>query len=320
MTATSRLFQVAILTALVTAEVFAQGLARRPVRVLVPSPPGGTSDVQIRLLVPKLSEALGQTIVVDDRASNNGIVAMNLGAKATPDGHTLIAGNSGTHAVNATLYAKLSYDPVRDFAPVSQFSTTGMVVVANPRLPTGLNELIAYARKNPGKLNIAIPGATGQLAGDALWGQLNISVTNVNYKGSTPSEFALVSGEADISLLTPLTSLKHLQSGKMKAYGVTSAQRSPVLPDLPTLAEQGVKGYDFQFWNGLFAPAGTPDRMIRAINNGIVRAVRAPEVKEKFDQLGLVVVGSTPGEFREVVVRDVEKYRRIIIESGIPRL
>jgi tripartite-type tricarboxylate transporter receptor subunit TctC len=300
---------------------FAQSLVQRPIRVLIPSAPGGTSSVQVRLLAPKLAEALGGTLVLDDRPSNNGIVAMTLGAKAAPDGHTLIAGNSGTHAVNASLYLKLPYDPIRDFAPVSQFSTTGMVVVGNPRLPGAtIGDLVAHARKHPGKLNIAVPGATGQLAGDALWRQLGIEMTNVPYKGSSPAEFALMSGEADLSLLTPLTTLKHVQSGRMKAYGITSAQRSPVLPDVPTVAEQGVAGYDFQFWNGLFAPAGAPDRIVQAAYAGVVQAVRTPEVKERFDQMGLVLVGNTPDEFRDVVARDVERFRKIVIESGIPRL
>ncbi len=321
MSTTLQVLAASVILALASNSTFAQGSGKRPVRVLVGSPPGGPSDIQIRLLLPKLTEALGQTLIVDNRASNNGIMAADIAAKSPPDGHTFAVGNSGTHAVNASLYLKLPYDPVRDFTPVSQFSTTGMVVAANARLPgASIHDLVAYAKRNPGKLNVAIPGATGELAGDALWAQLKLQMTNVPYKGSAPSELALVSGEADLSLLTPLATLAHIQAGRLKAYGITSTQRSPVLPDVPTLAEQGVEGYEFAFWNGLFAPARTPDSAVRAAHRGIVRALQVPEVKERFRQLGLVIVGNSPEEFSAVVKRDVEKFRKIVIESGIPRL
>jgi tripartite-type tricarboxylate transporter receptor subunit TctC len=294
---------------------------QRPIRVLVPSPPGGPSDVQIRLLAPRMSEALGQTIVVDNRASANGIVSADLAAKAAPDGNTLDVGNSGTHAVNATLYRKLPYDPVRDFAPVTLVATTGMVLAANPRLPgTKLQDLIEYAKQHPGRTNIAIAGATGQLAGDALWARLHIQMNDVNYKGSAPAEVAVLAGESQLSLLTPLASARHIETGKMKAYGITSAHRHPLLPNVPTVAEQGVPGYSMEYWNGLFLPAKTPNKIVRRMHKAAIDALHAPEVKERFAQLGLVIVGNTPEEFTQVVKNDVEKFRKVILESGIPRL
>jgi tripartite-type tricarboxylate transporter receptor subunit TctC len=301
---------------------FAQSGAQRPVRALTPATPGGPGDTQIRLLAPKMSEVLGQTIIVDNRASNNGIVAMDIVARSAADGHTWAVGNSGTHSVNPALYRKLAYDALRDFIAVSQFSTTGMVVAGSPRLPGGssINDLVAYAKKQPGKTNIAIPGATGELAGDALWSQLQLKMTNVPYRGSAPSLLAVMAGEADIALLTPLAVQMHLQSGKLKAYGVTSRERSPVLPEVPTLAEQGVTGYDFPYWNGLFVAAGTPDKLVRQIHRAVLAALAEPDVKERFKQLGLVAVGSTPEEFSEVVRRDVEKCRRIVKESAISQL
>ena len=312
---------IAVAIALHSAAAIGQGSSKRPIRVLVASTPGGPSDIQIRLLVPALTAAFGQTIIVDNRPSNNGVVATEIAAKSPPDGHTFTVGNSGTHAVNATLYAKLPYDPVRDFVAVTEFSTTGMVVAANARLPgTSIHDLVTLAKQQPGKLNVAIAGATGQLAGDSLWSQLNVKMTNIHYKGSAPSELAVVSGEADLSLLTPLATLTHLQAGRLKVYGVTSAQRSPVLPDLPTLAEQGVQGFDIQFWNGLFAPAKTPDASVRTAQRAIAQALQTAETGERFRQLGLQVVGNTPQEFAAIVKMDVEKFRRIIIESGIPRL
>ena len=300
---------------------YAAAQSHRPIRVLVVSPPGGPSDVQARLVVPRMSEALGQTLVVDNRPSNNGVVASELCAQAAADGYTICVGNSGTHAVNATLYKKLPYDVVRDFAPVSEFSTTGMVVAANPKLPgTSLSDLIAHAKKNPGKTNVAIAGATGQLAGDALWARIGVDMNNVHYKGSAPAELAVLGGESHVSLLTPLATLNHIGAGRLKAYGITSAQRHPLLPNVPTMAEQGVQGYDIQYWNGLFAPKKVSDRALRQFHKAVLHALQAPEVKERFSALGLVIVGNTPEEFAQVVRTDVEKFRKTIIESGIPRL
>ncbi|MGZ8265762.1 MAG: Bug family tripartite tricarboxylate transporter substrate binding protein [Burkholderiales bacterium] len=321
MKTTLQLIAAALLIAVTSTYVAAQGSAKRSVRVLTPATPGGPGDVQIRILLPKLSESLGQTLIVENRASNNGIVAMEIVAKATPDGHTLAVGNSGTHSINPSLYKKLPYDPLRDFIAVSQFSTTGMMVAAHPRLPgTSIQDLVAYAKNNPGKLNVAIAGATGELAGNALWFQMQLKLTNVNYKGSAPSTLAILSGEADLALLTPLAIQSHIRSGKLKAYGVTSKERSPVLPDVPTMAEQGVTGYDFPYWNGLFVTAGTPDRIVKTLHRVLVSALQDPDVKDRFRQLGLVPVGNTPQEFRAVVARDIEKYRKIIADSGIPRL
>ena len=299
----------------------ANAQTQRPLRVLVASAPAGPSDVQARLLTPKMSESLARTLIVDNRASNNGVFASELCAKANPDGSTVCVGNSGTHAVNATLYQKLPYDVLRDFAPITQFSTTGMVVAANPKLPgTALPDLVAHAKKNPGQMNIAIAGATGQLAGDALWSRLGIQMNNVHYKGSAPSEMAVVAGESHISLLTPLATMNHIASGRIKPYGITSAQRHPLLPQVPTIAEQGVQGYDFQYWNGLFAPKKIPDRTVRELHKAALHALAAPEVKERFAALGLVIVGNSPEEFSRVVRTDVEKFRKVILESGIPRL
>ena len=299
----------------------AQGVSGRPVRVLVPAPPGGPSDTAIRLILPRLSEGLKQVLVIDNRGGANGVAGTDIASKATPDGNTLAVGNSGTHAINASLYRKLPYDPVRDFTPIVQMVTSGMVVVANPKVGAGsLAEFIAAARKQPGKLNVGIAGATGELSGDALWAQIQLRMNNVRYKGSAPTELAILGGEVDVALLTPLAVRGHIQSGKLKAFGITSAQRSPVLPEVPTIGEQGVRGYDFQIWHGVFAPRGVPERVVRAVNQEAVRALNAPEVKERFAALGFVVIANTPQEFAAVVKSEVEKFRKVIKESGIELL
>jgi tripartite-type tricarboxylate transporter receptor subunit TctC len=298
----------------------AQGL-KRPVRVLVGAAPGGPSDIQIRLLLPVMTEVLGQVLIVDNRASANGVLASEIAAKAAPDGHTLLVGNSGTHAVNATLYTKLGYDPVRDFAPISQFSTTGLVVAGHPRLPgKTIQDFAAHAKANPGKLNAGIPGATGELAGDSLWAQLGIKITNVRYKGSAPATQALVSGEVEVSMLTPLAARPHVHAGRLKAFGITSADRSSVLPEVPTMLEQGVAGYEFPFWNGIFAPANTPKEIVNAVYKSVVQALNTPDIRQRYAELGLTPVGSSPEEFAQVVKRDVAKFRKLILETGIPRL
>ena len=311
-----------VLVAIAVASFAATAQApKRPVRILVGAAPGGPSDVQIRLLLPVMTEALGQVLIVDNRASANGVLASEIAARAAPDGHTLLVGNSGTHAVNATLYTKLGYDPIRDFAPISQFSTTGLVVAGHPRLPgRTIQDLAAHAKANPGKLNAGIPGATGELAGDSLWAQLGIRITNVRYKGSAPATQALVTGEVDVSMLTPLAARPHLQSGRLKAFGITSADRSSILPELPTMLEQGVSGYEFPFWNGLFAPAHTPKETVNAVYKSVVQALNTAEIRQRYAELGLTPVGSSPQEFAQVVKRDVAKFRKLILDTGIPRL
>lgn len=310
-----------VVIAFTAAAACAHAQSSRSVRVLIPSPPGGPSDTQMRLIAPKMSEAIGQTLVLDNRASNNGVLSSEIAAKATPDGSTLTVGNSGTHAVNATLYKKLPYDPVRDFVPITLFSKTGMVVAANPRLPGArLQDLIDHAKKEPGKVNVAIAGATGQLAGDALWSRLQLNMNNVNYKGSAPAEVAVISGETQISLLTPLATVRNIEAGRMKAYAITSTERHPMLPNVPTAAEQGVTGYSVEYWNGLFAPAKTPRQTVVALHKAAVQALRSPEVRERYEALGFVVVANSPEEFGQVVKTDVEKYRKTILDTGIPRL
>jgi tripartite-type tricarboxylate transporter receptor subunit TctC len=308
--------------ALVSAFAVAQGVpGGRPVRVIVPVAPGGPSDTAARLIVPKLSEGLGQTLVVDNRPAANGVAGTDIAAKSAPDGYTLIIGNSGSQAINASLYRKLPYDPVRDFTPIVQIVTSGLVLVANPKVPgNSLPDFLAAAKKRPGQLNVGVAGATGELSGDALWHLTGIKTSNVRYKGSSPTQVALVAGEVELSMLTPLAVAQYVTSGRLKAFGITSAQRNPALPNVPTIAEQGVKGYDFPIWHGLFAPRGVPAKTVRDINREAVRALQAPDLRDRFAKLGFVVIGNTPEEFAAFVRQEIGKYRRIVKESGIEQL
>lgn len=296
----------------------AQGLGARPIRIIVPVAPGGPSDTAVRILVPKLSEALRQTLVVDNRPSNNGVAGTEIAARANPDGLTFNIGNSGTHAINPSLYKNLPYDPVRDFSPIAQIVTSGMVLVATPRLPiASYKDFVALAKKDPGKLNMAVAGATGELAGEALMAMSGFRMNNVRYKGSSPAEIATLSGESDASMLTPLASAQHIASGRLRALGISSAKRSPLLPNVPTLAEAGVAGYDFEIWHGLFAPLKTPDTIIQTMYKAVIQALTTPEVRDRFNQLGFTTIGNQPQEFAAIVKSELAKFRKVVADAGI---
>jgi len=296
----------------------AQSITNTPTRIVIPSPATGPTDVTARMIAPKLGEALAQNVIIDNRPSVNGIVAAELVAKATPNGSTLMMGNSGTHAINAALYRKLPYDPQRDFVPISLVTSSGLVLVSNPKLAAGsFKEFVALARKPSSKLNIGVPGATGQLTGEALKAQTQIALNNVPYKGSAPTEIAVLSGEVDVSLLTPTAVAAHVNAGKMKALGVTSAKRVALLPNVPTIAESGIDGFDFEIWHGLFAPARTPEKMVRALHRHVAAIVQIPQIRERLITQGFEVVASTPEHFAAVIARDVPKYRKIVADAGI---
>lgn len=305
---------------LCAAATYGQGSDARSVRLLVPFSPGGPTDQAARLVAPTLSAALGRNVVIDNRGGVNGVVGTELGAKAAPDGSTLVMGNSGTHAINVGLYRKLPYDPQRSFVAISEVIYSGLVMVVNPRVAVGtLGEFIALAKKNPGKLNIGVAGPVGQLAGEALKAQTQIDLTNVNYKGSPPTEFAVLQGEVSVSMLTPLASAAHIGSGRLKALGVTTSKRMTMLPHLPTIAEAGVKGYEVELWHGLFAPVGVPDKIVRTLNKELANFLGSQEVKDRVVALGFEVAANTPEQFAALVKRDIAKYTKLIIDAGIPR-
>jgi tripartite-type tricarboxylate transporter receptor subunit TctC len=320
----SRLLPVpAALAMLSAASAYGQapGLPNKPVRIIVPNAAGGPNDLAGRIIAPKLSEALRQPVVVENRPSANGVTGSEYVAHADADGTVLAVGNSGTHAVNATLYKKPTYDPVRDFAAVSEIIFSSLVLVANPTVAANnVAELIAEAKRAPGKLNIAVAGATGEIAGNLIKLQGHIELNNVPYKGGAPATIAVVSNETQL-LLTLYSSLSALiNAGKLKPIGVTGSQRDRQLPNVPTIAESGLDGYQVEFWVGLFAPAKTPAATVQALSREVVRIVNLPEVKDRLVAAGYEVVGSTPEQFTERVKRDTEKYRRIILDSGMQQL
>ena len=299
----------------------APGLPNKPVRFIVPNAAAGPNDLVARIVAPKLSETLGQNVIVDNRPSANGVTGSEYVAHAVADGTVLSVGNSGTHAVNASLYKKPTYDPVRDFAAISEVIFSSLMLVANPSVKANnLKELIAEAKSAPGKLNIAVAGATGEIAGNLIKLQGQIELNNVPYKGGAPAVTAVMANESQL-LLTLYSSLKGpIDAGKLKPIGVTGSRRDPQVPNVPTLAESGLDGFQVEFWVGFFAPAKTPAATVQALGREIVRIVNLPDVKERFTRVGYEVVGSTPEQFAERVRRDTEKYRKIILDSKMPQL
>ncbi len=302
---------------LAVATVHAQ-LPAKSVQIIVVNAPGGGPDLIARLIAPRLAETIKQSVVVDNRPSNNGITGTEFVARAAADGSVIGVGNAGTHAINATLYKKLSYDPVRDFIAVTEVATAPMALVTSGKLPANsLREFIAEVKKTPGRYNVAVAGATGEVAGNALKMMAQIEMNNVPYKGGGPAMIAVIANEAQMTLTNYTAVAAQVESGRLKLLAVTSAQRTAQLPNIPTVAESGLDGYDFNLWYGLFVPARTPQSVVQALYREVARIVAIPEVRERLVATGHEVIGSTPEQFGEKVRRDVEKYRKIIIESNM---
>ena len=293
-------------------------LPAKPTVIVVPNAPGGGPDLIARLLAPRLAETIRASVVVDNRASNNGIVGAEFGARGAPDGSVITVGNAGTHAINATLYRRLPYDPLRDFTAVSEIATAPMALVTSGKLPPNtLREFLAEAKKAQGRYNVAVAGATGEIAGNALKAMAQVEMGNVNYKGGVPAVTAVIANEAQMTLTNYTAVATQVEAGRLKLLAVTSGQRSTLLPTVPTVAEAGLDGYDFNLWYGLFVPAKTPAATVQALYREAARIVALPEVKERLIASGHEVVASTPEQFAEKVRRDAEKYRKIILDSNM---
>jgi tripartite-type tricarboxylate transporter receptor subunit TctC len=303
------------------AAALAQTYPSKPVRIVVPFAPGGVGDISARVLAQKLTETLGQQVIVDNRPSAGGIVASELVAKAEPDGHTLLLLTNG-HAVSASLFKSLPYDAVNDFAPVSTLGFFDMVVLANAGSKIGsVRELIAAAKASPGKLNIATinPGGTQHLAAELFKSMAGIDVVIIPFKATPGVITALKGNEVDaaVEFITPV--MAQIKAGGLKPLAVTPNRRSPGLPEVPTVAESGVPGYEASSWNGVAAPAKTPKAILERLNKEVNAAVASPEVKERLRGLGVEARGSTPERFRELLVSDIAKWRDVIERAKIER-
>ena len=297
----------------------AQTFPERPIRLIVPFSPGGTSDIIGRVLGARLGDQLGQTVVVDNRAGAGSTIGTALAAQSPPDGHTIIVNHVGL-AFNETLYPKLGYNALRDLTPIARVGDTPNALVVNNALPAkSVQEFVALAKQQPGKLNYGSGGhgSAGHLSVALLEDVAGIKVNHVPYKGGGPSVTATIAGEVQFAIPAFPTAVGHVKAGRLRMLGVTGSTRSPAMPDVPTVAEAGVPGYDFVLWFGIFAPAGTPGDIVARLNKAVVASLNMPDIQQQLAQQGLDPNPSTPEALGKVLKGDVARWARIIRAAGI---
>ncbi len=302
------------------APAFAQTQAypTKPVKLVVPYPPGGPTDIVARLVAQKLSDAMGQQFIVDNRPGAGGNPGAELVARSPADGYTLVVATTA-HAINPSLFKNLGYSLSKDFAPVSQLTSGPLVIVANPSLPANnVAELIALAKSKPGELNFASSG-NGQsthLSAELFAAMAGVKMNHIPYKGSAPALTDTMGGQTQLMFDTMLSAMPHVKAGKLKALAVTSAARSPVAPDVPTVAESGLPGYEAIAWNGLLAPAGTPPEVLARLSAELKKVLAAPDVKDRFEAQGFAASWNSPEDFGRFMTAEVDKWAKVVKVSG----
>ena len=315
-----RRFLILACCALVALPACAQDYPRRPVRLIVPFPPGGGNDIVARAVAQELGKSLGQQFVVDNRAGAGGAIGAELAARSPADGYTLFLGGVGSHVVNPSLNAKLSYDPIRDFAPVTLIASAPSVLVVNPSLQaSSVAEFTALAKANPGKLNYASNGngSSAQLAAVLYESMAGVRMVHVPYKGVAPALVDLMSGEVQLMFGTLVAILPHIKAGRLRALALTGRNRSALLPEVPTLAESGLPGYEAGSWYGILAPAATSGAIVARLNAEINAAIRQPEVRERLAAEGAEVIGGTPEEFAVHIGSELARMKKLVREGGL---
>jgi len=310
---------VALALALAASAQAPSAYPSRPVKLVIPFPPGGPLDIVGRAIAQKLSEAWGQSVVVDNRPGAGGNIGADVVAKSAPDGYTILMGALSTHAVNPSLYAKMPYDAIADFAPITLVAVTPNVLVVNAALPVNsAKEFIAYAKANSGKLAFGSGsnGSAGHLAGELFKVDTGTDITHIPYKGGAPATQALLAGDTQFMFDNLANAMPQVKAGKLKALAVTTAERSKLAPDLPTMAEAGLTGFDISTWFGLFAPAGTPKEIIAKWNAEVAKILNSQEMRDKLIAQGAEPSPTTPEQFAAFVKSEIPKYAKIIKASG----
>lgn len=290
----------------------------RSIRLIVPFAAGGGADITGRVVAQKLTEAFGQQVIVDNRAGAAGNIGTELAAKSAPDGYTLLLVGPN-HTTNVSLFSKLNYDPVRDFEPISLVTAAPYVLLVHPSLPAhDLKALIALARAKPGQLTYgsAGNGTAGHLAMESIKTQAKIDMLHVPYKGSPPLQADLIGGQIVAGFDNVLSSVPHVKAGRLRALAVSSSKRSPALPEVPTIAQSGLPGFDVTVWQGVLSPAGTPREIVARLHTEILGALKKPDVQSRMATLGVDIVGNTPAEFAEFIKRDIDKWAQVIKAAG----
>jgi len=316
----ARLFVVSVLSCAassVAAADAAAGYPSRPIRFIAPFVAGGPSDTLSRLLAQKMTEAWGQTVVVDNRGSAGGIVGFELGAKAPPDGYTLLLANGAGLTINPSVYLKLPYDPNKDFQPITQITSGAYYMVINPSVPAkSVKEFIALAKAKPGQLNFAATGTNNLLASELFSYMAGVKMVAVNYKGTGQAVGAVVSGEVQMFVMSPLIAIPQIKAGKLRAIGLTGLKRSPVLPDVPTIAES-LPGYENITWHSVVVPAKTPKPIVAKLSKELMRIIKNPDMQVHFAQQGLDAVGSTPEELATLIKKEQVEYAKLVKQIGL---
>ncbi len=310
---------IACCVTLAASTALAQGYPQRPVRLVVPYPPGSGTDIVGRIMAQKLSEGWGQQVVVDNRPGAGAIIGVDAVAKAAPDGHTIGIADTGPLAINPALYAKLPYDPVKDLAPVTVVANLPFMLVVHPSVPANnVQELLALARSKPGQINYASVGngSAVHLATELFKTRAGINLTHIPYKGSAPALQGVLSGEASVMFVNLLSAMPLVKSGKLRALAAASGTRIAAMPELPTIAESGVPGYEYQIWFGIVAPAGTPKATVDRLNQDLRRVIALPEVRAVFDKGGFEPVGSTVEGFTSLIPREIDRWGKLVRETG----
>ena len=311
----------AITAALVLpAPASAQDYPTRAIRLVVPYPAGGTTDILARLAAVQLGERLKQPVVVDNRAGASGAIGSAEVARAAPDGYTLLMATASSHGINAALYKKLPYDAVKDFAPVTMLASTPNIIVVNPSVPAkNLKELIALAKAQPGKLNFGSTslGGSPHMSAELLKMQAGIDIVHVPYKGAAPMLSDLLGGQIQIGFDNLPSTINFVNTGKVRAIAVTTPQRWPGAPDIPTVVESGLSNYEVSGWFGLLAPAGTPKAVLDTLQSAVAQAVQQPEVARQLRDLGAEPVANKPEAFARDIAADVEKWRKVVQVTGV---
>ena len=312
----------AVALAFVASSACAQNYPTRPVRMIAPFAPGGGTDISARILAEGLTKDLGQTVVVDNRPGAGSTLGTDLAAKASPDGYTLLLGNISM-AFNAALYRKLPYDTMSDFAPISLVSDQPNMLVAHPALAAkSLDEFVALARSQPGKLTYgsAGNGSGTHLAMELLLMSQRMDLVHVPFKGTGPALSALLGNQISVFFSTYASALPHVKSDRLRAYAVTSAKRTATLPDVPTVAESGVPGYEYSTWYGLLAPAGVPKPIVARLSQATMAVLKMPDVRKRYLSQGMDPVPNTPDEFSKLIRSEMEKWGKVVKAAKIPLL
>ena len=308
-----------VICAVLPSLAHAQSYPNKTIRMIVPFPAGGATDIVARLVAQKLGDAIGQQVIVDNRGGAAGTIGSDLAAKSPPDGYTILIGTSSTHAIAQSLYAKLPYDSIKDFTPVVGIATATIVLSMHPSVPAKtVRELIVLAKAKPDALSFASSGSGGvsHLVGEMFKAQAGVQMLHIPYKGDAPALADLVGGQVSLEFGTALSFLPYIQSGRLKALAVTSLKRSQVMPDVPTVAESGLKGFEALQWFGVFAPAGTRAEVVTRLNTEIVKILQTADMRERLTKLASEVMADTPEQFAAFQKAEIAKWARVVKDSG----